>query len=887
MYYCAAETRILQGPMIPPRSTYRLQFRNGMDFGGARGLLPYLERLGISHLYASPLMTAVGGSTHGYDVTHANEIDPALGGLDGLRALAGDLHGRGMGLILDIVPNHMAASLENPWWRSVVVWGAESPFSGHFDIDWSQRLTLPFLGKDFSQELAGGTIRLALDPGHDALALCYHDTCYPLHPRTYGDVFDGHGDLPLKADPAGDPLGRAVLSPAFAVPGTRAALEKHLAAISADPERLAAIHAAQPWQLTDWKTANRHLSYRRFFEIAGLAGLSVEDPRVFDDSHRLVLDLVHEGTVDGLRIDHVDGLADPQAYLERLRDAVGPDVYIVVEKILEKEEPFPAHWPVQGATGYEFIASLADAFADEREGGRLAEAFRPLKAEGHRGTYAHERNASKRQMLLENFEGEVRRIVRLAKDMADRTDAGLSRAALAGAICGMIIALPVYRTYTTATSGADERDRQLLAAARRQARTDMRSEVCEAVDFIWELLVDDQTCSALPGCPEFRMRFQQLSGPIMAKALEDTLFYRENAFIALNEVGGDPGRPAGGVAAFHAAMQARARSRPEGLSATATHDTKRGEDARARLYALSEAPDAWIAATRRWTTLNAPLRRHHEGRPVPEPGVEWLVYQSLAGAWPTDGRADGAAMETLGVRMRAYVEKALREAKIGSNWSQPDLDYEEKLAGFVDHLLGHEAFLDDFAETLSPFIEAGLMNSLAQTLIKLTAPGIPDVYQGSERCDFSLVDPDNRRPLDTASLDVPQKPPASRTHFPHYKQWLVATVLAARNRHADVFDGPYLPLDASDGGRQALAFLRGTPDAFAITAVPRLTFGKIEPDALRLAEAATHDIALAVPPRFRGRSMRSLLDGRTLTLGDALPLSRAFGTEPVALLLSA
>ncbi|WP_337181922.1 malto-oligosyltrehalose synthase [Shinella sp.] len=872
--------------MKPPHSTYRLQFRNGMDFGSARRLLPYLERLGIGHLYASPLMTAVAGSTHGYDVTHANEIDPALGGLDGLRALAEDLHGRGMGLVLDIVPNHMAASLENPWWRSVVVWGAESPFSGHFDIDWSQRLTLPFLGRDFAEEVAEGTIRLSLDPVHDALALCYHETCYPLHPGTYRQVLAGHGDLPLKADPEGDPEGRAILSQALAAPGARAALEKHLTAISADPERIAAIHAAQPWQLTDWKTASRHLSYRRFFEIAGLAGLSVEDPHVFDDSHRLVLDLVREGTVDGLRIDHVDGLADPRAYLERLRAAVGPDVYIVVEKILEKEEPFPPNWPVEGATGYEFIASLADTLADEREGGRLAAAFRPLKAAGHRGTYADERNASKRQMLLENFEGEVRRIASLAKDMADRTDAGLSRAALAGAICGMIVALPVYRTYTTATSGADEHDRELLAAARRQARADMPPDVCEAVDFIWELLVDDRTCSALPGCPEFRIRFQQLSGPIMAKALEDTLFYRENAFIALNEVGGDPGRPTGGPAAFHAAMQARARSLPDGMSATATHDTKRGEDARARLYTLSEAPDAWIAATQRWTTLNAPFRRNHEGRAVPDPDVEWLVYQSLAGAWPTDGRADGAAMETLGERMQAYVEKALREAKIGSNWSLPDLDYEGKVAGFVDHLFAHEAFLDDFSETLSPFIEAGLMNSLAQTLIKLTAPGIPDIYQGSERGDFSLVDPDNRRPLDTASLDVPQKPPASRTHFPHYKQWLVATVLAARNRHTDVFNGPYLPLDASDRGRQALAFLRGTPDAFAITAVPRLTLGKIEPDALRLAEAATRNIALAVPPRFRGRSMHSLLDGRTLTLGDTLPLSSAFGTEPIAFLLT-
>jgi (1->4)-alpha-D-glucan 1-alpha-D-glucosylmutase len=869
--------------MTIPRSTYRLQFRNGMDFERARQLVPYLEHLGIDQLYASPVMTAVGGSTHGYDVTHANEVDPSLGGLDGLRRLAGELHARGMGLILDIVPNHMAASLENPWWRSVVAWGAESPFSGHFDIDWSQRLTLPFLGKDFAAELADGTIRLALHPEHDGLAFRYHDNLYPLHPGTYWLALDGHGTFAVTANPQDDPQARTVLSEALASTGARTALEKAVDMISADRARLAAIHDAQPWQLTDWKTASRHLSYRRFFEIAGLAGLRVEEPRVFDDCHRLILELVRNGTVDGLRIDHVDGLADPAAYLNRLRAAVGPDVYIVVEKILEKEEPFATHWPVEGTTGYEFIASLADALADEREGGRLAEAFRPLRHEDHRGTYAQEMRASKRQMLSDNFEGEVRRLARLAKDMANRTDADLSRSALAEALCAMIIALPVYRTYTTATAGADGWDRQLLAAARQHAQEDVRPEVREAIDFIWELLIDDRTCSSLAGCPEFRIRLQQLSGPIMAKALEDTLFYRENAFIALNEVGGDPGRPSGGPAAFHAAMQARAETLPQALSATSTHDTKRGEDARARLYTLSEAPDAWIAAAGRWSSLNARFLRTHAGRTVPEADVEWLVYQSLAGAWPLGGRNDRSAIEALGERMPPYVEKALREAKIRSNWSEPDFDYEQKVIGFVKDALGNGTFLDDFTETLAPFIAAGLMNSLAQTLVKLTAPGIPDTYQGSERCDFSLVDPDNRAPLDVSSCSGPQKPPASQANFPDYKQWLIATVLAARGRKPDPFAGPYIPVEFSDGGRQALAFLRGTPDDFALTVVPRLTYGKVDRENLCLAEEAMAGIALVVPAGFEGRTVRSVLDDRTVTLGGTLPLADILRAAPVTL----
>jgi (1->4)-alpha-D-glucan 1-alpha-D-glucosylmutase len=869
--------------MTYPSSTYRLQFRNGMDFGRARQLVPYLYDLGISHLYASPVLTATSGSTHGYDVTRTDEIDPGLGGLDGLRALAGDLHECGMGLILDIVPNHMAASLENPWWRSVVTWGAESPFSRHFDIDWSQKLTLPFLGRSFEEELSEGAVRLVLDPHRDALALRYHDSLYPLHPDTYRDVFDGHADLTITADPKSDPDGKAILSAALAPAGARAALEKHLAAVSADPSRVAAIHAAQPWRLTDWTTANRHLSYRRFFEIAGLVGLRVEAQHVFDDSHRLILDLVQEGTLDGLRIDHIDGLADPQGYLERLRTAVGPDVYIVVEKILEKSEPFATEWPVQGTTGYEFIAALADALVDEREGGRLAQAFQPLKGEEHRGSYAQEMRASKRQMLSDNFTGEVRHITLLAKDMADSANADLSRSTLAEAICALITALPVYRTYLTATTGITERDRQLLAAARLEAQDGVRPEVREAIDFIWELLADDKTCNTMPGCVEFRTRFQQLTGPIMAKALEDTLFYRENAFIALNEVGGDPGKPTGGPAAFHAAMQARAKTLQYSLSATSTHDTKRGEDARARLYTLSEASDRWIAGTQRWSLLNARFRRPHGERQVPEADVEWLIYQTLAGIWPT---GKDRATDRLGGRLKRYVEKALREAKTGSNWALPDIGYEQKVAGFVADILGHEAFLDDFAETLSPFIAAGLVNSLAQTLIKLTAPGVPDIYQGSERSDFSLVDPDNRTLLQQPSSDRPQKPHAARADFENYKQWLIATVLAARKNQRNLFNGPYIPLDLSDGSRQALAFMRGDETAFAITVAPRLVYGKLRTDTLRFTEEATRGISLSLPAALEGRSVRSVLENRTFVLGREIALSDLFSTEPVAFLLS-
>lgn len=864
--------------MTSPRSTYRLQFRNGMDFAWAQQLVPYLKQLGISHLYASPLMTAVSGSTHGYDVTNPNEIDPALGGLDGLRRLADTLHTHDMGLLLDIVPNHMAASLENPWWRSVVAWGAESVFARHFDIDWSQKLTLPFLGKGFAEELADETIRLTIDPQHDTIALAYHDTFYPLHPSTSQALLQEAGIIATPSSPAMDPQGNAAFSTALSDSDARSTLENHLNTLSAQPDRITAIHAAQPWKLTDWKTASRHLSYRRFFEIAGLAGLRVEDPAVFDDSHRLTLDLVRAGIVDGLRIDHVDGLADPAGYLGRLHAAVGPDVYIVVEKILEKNEPFAADWPVAGATGYEFIASLADALADDMEGGRLAAAFLPLKDKEHRGSYTEEAKASKQQMLTDNFEGEMHRLAALAKGVADLSQADFSRSVLTEAIRAIIIALPVYRTYIT-PAGVTERDRQLLAAARQAAQGTTQPEAREAIDLIWEILVDDCVAGAYEACAEFRSRFQQLSGPIMAKALEDTLFYRENAFIAANEVGGNPGEPASGPAAFHAAMRVRLETMSRGLSATSTHDTKRGEDARARLYTLSEAPDLWIAGVGRWKTLNGRFRQPHDGRSVPEPDVEWLIYQALGGVWPISGRAH------LCKRMTAYVEKALREAKIGTNWNQPDVHYEQKVMRFVEEILRHEAFLSDFEKTLSPFIDAGLLNSLSQTLIKLTAPGIPDIYQGSERGDFSLVDPDNRPLLDVASLTVPKQPHALREVFADYKQWLTATVLAARNAAPQLFDGPYRPLELSDGRRQAIAFLRGTPEAFAITIVPRLTFGRTAHGRMCLRDEAMQDISITIPVEYEGRSVRSALDGHTIKLGGALPLTDALSGVPVALLL--
>jgi (1->4)-alpha-D-glucan 1-alpha-D-glucosylmutase len=874
------------------RSTYRLQFRNGMGFAGARQIVPYLKTLGISHLYASPVMTAVSGSTHGYDITHANEIDPTLGGLEGLRQLADALHAEGLGLILDIVPNHMAAHLENPWWYSVVAWGVQSPFARHFDIDWSEALTLPFLGTSFEEALAEGAIGLALDPGNHRPALRYYETFYPLHPDSYGHLLT---DAP---EPAGTSLraaaaslrpddeaaNRHILTTLFAPPDSVAALEEWLVSISRDHRRLAAIHEAQPWRLVDWRTAGEHLTYRRFFEIAGLVGLRVEDGSVFEDSHRLILDLVREGIADGLRIDHIDGLADPAAYLKRLRAAVGAETFIVAEKIMEGNEALPADWPIAGTTGYEVMAAFADALVDGAGYERLQQAFAALKPEAGRRSYAAEREASKRQMLVENFAGEVAAVTTIAKTIADAGRLDFDRETLREAIRAFVAALPVYRTYATA-SGVCETDRRLVERVREEAAHAVGDgEIRRAIDFMADLMTGDPAAESAAPQAEFRRRLQQLSGPIMAKAVEDTLFYRENALIALNEVGGDPGLPIAGIAAFHAAMAQRATTMPEGLTATATHDTKRGEDSRARLYALSEAPEMWIAATKRWQALNAPMRRTFAGRVVPEPVVEWLLYQSLAGLWPSGAQDEPETLKKLGERMALYTTKALREAKQATTWTAPKAEYEQAVGDFAAGLLTQQTFLRDFDETLKPFIDAGLANSLSQTLVKLTAPGIPDIYQGSECGDFSLVDPDNRALLAVPAAAVPARPEPRPENFSRYKQWLIATVLAERrDPFATPFDWPYVPLDT---GECFLAFLRGTRKAFAITIVPRLTFSKLRPGTLLIQDAILGDATIRLPAAVAGRTVRLVLDGQTMELGQNLAVADLLSDNPVALLRS-
>ena len=795
--------------MTIPTATYRIQFRNGMTFDRAAAIAPYLKKLGISHLYASPIFTATTGSTHGYDVTNANEIDPAIGGREGFDRLVQALKAERLGLILDIVPNHMAASLENVWWKDVIEHGAESRYAQHFDIDWSRRLTLPFLGTNFEDALEADEIQIKADPTTGKPALCYHDAHYPLN---HGSYAGQDADL----------------------------LE------TTDKKRIADIHSQQPYHLTCWRDASHDLSYRRFFEVTGLVGVKVEDPKIFEDTHRLTLELVRSGAVNGLRVDHVDGLADPKTYLERLRREAGPDCYITVEKILGAGESLPADWPVSGTTGYEFIASLSNLFVDNDKLAQLQAAYETTT--GQPVDMPSRLREAKLLMADKNFAGEFVTLLALAmKILSEETGKphpGDEK--IRTALRELVVSFPVYRTYGTKDGLPPESDAVLAEVVNTISGGPNAPDV-DALGSLQRILRNGEGQAV----QEFRTRFQQLTGPLMAKSVEDTLFYRQNMALALNEVGAEPLPHPYSVERFHAEMAERLEQQPDALSATSTHDTKRGEDARARLYAITEAPELWADAVKRWQSMNAGFKQMLDDGSAPEPAVEWMLYQALAGVWPCELEAmDRQGLQSLEDRFVAYVEKALREAKRRTNWGDSNEVYEEAVIGYARKLLSSEnqTFLKDFARTLIPFIKAGSSNSLAQTLIKLTAPGVPDIYQGSEGIDLSLVDPDNRREPAFEALEA-QLAATNDAHGEsvEMKQRLIATVLHMRRETPELFrTGRYLPLKVmGEGAERFVAYARIAGDDSFIVVVPRLSMhtnvdGGLQAVAIDLPDELAH-----------------------------------------------
>jgi len=878
-----------------PVSTYRLQFRGGMDFDRAIELVPYLKRLGITHLYASPVFAATTGSTHGYDVTDANVVDPVLGGLAGLERLAGALKAEGLGLILDIVPNHMAASLENPWWRSVIEWGEASGFGHYFDIDWTQRLTLPFLGKPFEQAVSDGEISLTVDRKKGALALNYFDSLYPLNPATYPAALESFRD-PMAAQLAD--LGREATAgeeEAFhdamrefcSDPASDRLLEE-LSAKADDKELLLSLHDLQPWRLMSWTEAANGLSYRRFFEIAGLVGLRVEAEDVFADVHRTVLELVQGGHVAGLRIDHVDGLADPTGYLEQLRTAVGPDIPIFVEKILAPGEDLPAAWPVEGTTGYEFIAAQVPLFLDRQGFVAMRQAY--MEVAGPQASVEEKMREAKLRMIRVNFAGEVGALVKQAAELSGHSAALVSRA-----LEGLLLAFPRYRTYGT-QQGMPSADRALLEEVLVSATERLDGEAqAVAEDIVMLLKGEGVAHDSLAPVGTFRRRFQQLTGPLMAKSLEDTLFFRHVEFLALNEVGGELEPQEGGLQHFHNEMQRRAAHQPLGLSASSTHDTKRGEDARARLFALAEDIPRWAGLIERWREAQRDTIVEIKGELAPEPEVEWMIFQALIGHWPVDLDAeDREGLADFAERVAAFLEKSLREAKLRTDWNEVNADYEAAANQYVKSLLlDKRDFVIEFVQEIQPLIWAGLVNGLTQTVIKLTAPGIPDIYQGSEAIDLSFVDPDNRRPpafetLSTFDLEAPVSFADERALAEGWlKQAVIGRGLALRNSHPELFlEGRYVPL-VVEGERkeQVVAFAREKDGLCVATVACRLPIAMLKAGEGLTSAQFWGDTRVNIPEVFSTRTFTDVLTGKSIP-GNSVWLRDLMDGQTVALLMS-
>lgn len=890
------------------RATYRLQFRSGMTFDCAAELVPYLAKLGISHLYASPIFQAVPGSTHGYDVTDPNVLDPELGGEAGFSILSDALRRHGMGLLVDFVPNHMAANQHNPWWSDVLEFGRASAFASHFDIDWSApKLILPVLGQCFGDVLSDGGFGISHNSSDNRLTFDYGPLRFPLHPATYSLVLSLVGEPEfdalaqrLEAAEAPDwPTLKQELGRVAADPAAGAALKAALEAISRDPMRLAEVHDAQIWRLTHWRLARDGLTYRRFFEITDLIGLTVDREQTFADAHRRLLELITEGRINGVRLDHIDGLRDPLAYFRRLRLAIarGGDFPVLIEKILEPGEQLPSEWPIQGTTGYEFIASVAGLLVDPAGQSKISQAYSEFT--GSNVDYDGLVRDAKREILNSNLASELRQLTARALVLARRDPAArdIGPDTMRRAIVELAAAMPVYRTYVDGT-GPSPHDRKLIERVASDARASGAVEFGEAFDFLERSLKlqsephDERELDLV-------QRFQQTTGPVMAKAVEDTTFYRFNRLIALNEVGGAPDNFGGTISNFHDDMLRRLSEQPDGLTATATHDTKRGEDARARIYALSEVPGYWQEAVRRWSQMNAGLRTGTGRGPSPEPATEWLFYQSLLGAWPTYLQADDRqGLASLAERMAAFMQKAVREAKLFTSWTGNDETYETAVERFARRALDRDfsaAFLDDFLTTCRPLFVAGVANSLTQTALKLMVPGVPDIYQGTEYWDLSLVDPDNRRPVDFAALGRAREVAASTEPEELVREWwtglmkqrLILAGLRLREELPRLFHrGSYLPLQLT-GPRadNAVAFARQLGSTAVVTLAPiRIAEALMQQTNPLLPPNDWSGTELVLPPDIARRRFADVITGNLLPPGNSLPCAELLRNFTIAIL---
>jgi (1->4)-alpha-D-glucan 1-alpha-D-glucosylmutase len=887
---------------VIPRATYRLQLHQGFDFEAARAVLPYLHRLGISHLYCSPITRARSGSLHGYDVVDHAHISPELGGRTGFERFATDAKALGMGLLLDQVPNHMGVfGADNAWWMDVLENGAASEYAAYFDIDWRppnpalhRKLLVPVLGDSYGHVLDSGDIRLVCDAATGVLALQYHEHRFPLDPGTYPGVLRGAGlqrgdgtearrmleDLadafaavPSRDADAPQALARrafvrelqARLAQSVAADSSvAAALAAYVAALN-DPaarDQLDLLHEAQAYRLSHWRLAADEINYRRFFDVNALAALRVEDERVFDAVQGMALDLAASGMVDGLRIDHPDGLLDPAAYFANIQQAfmrrlgtaatqadraqTPAPLYVLAEKIVASHEEVPPTWALSGTTGYEFAVLVNGLLVERRNAKSMERTWRMfIGATDSTSDYAEIVQVCKRLVargaLASQLTVLAHALQRIA--LADRRTRDYGFNSLRDAIAEVAAAMPVYRTYVVHQASAQ--DRRFIDWAISQAAKRGDAGDAGLFDFLRSCLLMQATATAsadtVEAVRQFALGFQQFCAPVAAKGVEDTAFYRYYRLASLNDVGGDPGTFGVSASAFHRANATRAAQWPHTMLATSTHDNKRAEDVRCRIDVLSEMPGAWRLAQRRWKVATRAWRSEVAGAVAPSMADQFLLHQTLLGTLPANGLAPD---EIAGYRERIgqYMLKAAREAKVRTSWSQPDAAYEAALQAFVLGLLGRvdgNPVLAELQSRASAIAWFGALNSLAMTVLKLTCPGVPDLYQGTELMDFSLVDPDNRRPVDYAlrerllselermrtSDDVANqvRKIASEPADGRIKLWLISQLLGLRRTREELFHaGRYEALKVQGPRRRhVVAYARRSGKAALLVVVAR------------------------------------------------------------------
>jgi (1->4)-alpha-D-glucan 1-alpha-D-glucosylmutase len=922
-------------------ATYRLQFTPAFGFRDALALVPYLESLGISHVYASPVLMPRSGSQHGYDVIDPTRLNPELGEEHDFAELVADLASRGMGMILDIVPNHMAASTDNLWWSDVLENGRASRFARYFDIDWSRieagrehQIVLPTLGDHIGRTLENGELRLAID--EHGLGIWYYEHRFPVDPGTYDLVLSVVMERLGDDDSGRDDLGRVldtVMSLPTAYPDGEEERERWVSTVAGirsqvwrlyhgrmsvrdafgaaieeingepgDPasfRNLERLVDRQPYRLAFWRRASEEINYRRFFDIADLVSLRVEDPEVFEAVHSLVFELAGTEGIDGVRADHVDGLLDPKGYAERLHDRVTEssglhdEPLVLVEKILTGREPLPTDWKVSGTTGYEFAHRVNAVLTDPGGFDRIEQHYRELTGQAH--GFQQVVHSTKAQVLDDLFAGEFQRLVSDLHTLVrkERHGRDVSRGQLATALRAVMILLPVYRTYVR-EHGIDERDRALI-----QETLDRAREGTAGIEGpVWDLLRDVFLASGESSNARERIawiqRWQQFTGPLMAKGLEDTALYAYTPLLSLNEVGGEPGTI--DVAQFHEHNAHIAANWPRTMLTTSTHDTKRSEDARARIGILSELSDEWIEHLDRWRGYNAPLRKDADGAAIPDANEEQFIYQTLLGAWPLDP----AEFDGFRDRVKQYLTKAMREAKTHSSWIDVNEAHESAVLEFLDRILDQDPgapFLREFTAFQTRISSYGAWNSLSQLVLKLTSPGFPDIYQGNELWNFSMADPDNRRPIDykrreryaqeTARLagnDV--RPLLEQWRDGRIKMLVTRTLLNDRRTRPEPFlSGKYVPLEAvGQSSDHVIAFLRHTGDHWNLTLVPRHTTRLVPPETPPVGDEVWSDTSLILPDDAPSHWADSVTGERVTVQGGKVRVADVLRSLPVAVL---